>query len=405
MNTIDISHTEEIYTVSRLNRDIRLILEGSFPLLWVEGEISNFAAPQSGHWYFSLKDANAQVRCAMFRPQNRRLTLTPKEGLQVMIKARVSLYEGRGEFQLLVEHMEEIGEGKLRQEFEALKKRLFAAGLFDEQHKKPLPLFPNTIGVITSPTGAAIHDILSVLKRRYTMAQIIIYPTLVQGELAASQIATAIQTANRRKECDVLILARGGGSLEDLWPFNEERVAHAIFNSELPIVSGVGHEIDFTIADFVADLRAATPTASAELITPDKNDLLLALSNNEKQLTRLMQQKLKQLQQHTTWLQKDLQQQHPKRRLHEQLQQLDYFEIELVRLQSQLIQTMRGKLDTLTAKLEALNPLAILKRGFSIATRAADSIILHEANKVKRGDKIYVRLMQGRLECTVDDIT
>jgi len=449
MNIIDISQSEEIYTVSRLNREIRFLLEGSFPMLWVEGEISNFSAPNSGHWYFSLKDNTAQVRCAMFRPQNRRLTLTPKDGMHVMIKSRVSLYEGRGDFQLLAEHMEEIGEGKLRQAFEALKKRLLEAGLFDAAHKKSLPVFPKTIGVITSSTGAAIRDILSVIKRRYPSASVIIYPTLVQGESAAAHIVHAIQTANRRKESDVLILARGGGSLEDLWPFNEERVAYAIFQSELPIVCGVGHEVDVTIADFVADLRAATPTAAAELITPDKDELLATLSYDEKQLARLIKQKLHQLQQNTLWVKKHLQQQHPKRRLAEQSQQLDYFELSLVRLQNKKLNDLLATLRTLHAKLlsctplhrirdlnyrlnlqhqtlqaaikkslqheqqwlanlagklDALSPLATLKRGFSITTRLSDQTILRDTNQVNRGDKIQVRLMKGSLKCTIDDM-
>jgi exodeoxyribonuclease VII large subunit len=449
MSSIDISHTEEIYTVSGLNREIRFLLEGSFPALWVEGEISNFAAPNSGHWYFCIKDSAAQIRCALFRPQNRHLTFIPKDGMHVMLKARVSLYEGRGDFQLLVEHLEEIGEGKLRQEFEALKKRLLAAGLFDTAHKKPFPVFPNTIGIITSATGAALHDILSALKRRYTTAAVIIYPTLVQGEMAATEIVKAIQTANRRKECDALILARGGGSLEDLWPFNEERVALAIYQSDLPIVSGVGHEVDITIADFVADLRAATPTAAAELITPDKNDLLGTLSAAEKQLLRLTKQKLQQVQQQINWAQKHLQQQHPKHRLAEQTQQLDFYELTLVRLQMEKINERRTtlyklhtrlqnctplpamqrllqqlhyeqqklqnsmqqavlrpqqRLANLAAKLDALSPLATLQRGFSIAVRCENQTILRNAQEILQGEKIQLRLAKGSLECTVDKI-
>lgn len=450
METIDISHSEEIFTVSRLNREIRLLLEGSFPLLWVEGEISNFVQPQSGHWYFSLKDHSSQVRCAMFRPQNRRLTFIPKDGMHVMMKARVSLYEGRGDFQLLGEYMEEIGKGKLRQEFEALKKRLSEAGLFNAANKKPLPPFPKTIGVITSPTGAAIRDILSVLKRRYSASSVIIYPTLVQGELASANIVSAIQTANRRKECDVLILARGGGSLEDLWPFNEEAVAYAIHKSELIIISGIGHEIDVTIADFVADLRAATPTAAAELVTPNKDELLATLNYDEKKLTRLINQKLQQLQQNLSWTNKQLQQQHPKRRLQELAQQFDFYETSLIRLQTKLlndlyvklhlaqagllhltpahrvrdlnhqlrlqfktlqtlinksIQNEQQSLETFAGKLNALSPLATLNRGFSITTRTKDHVIVQDANQVQLGDKINVRLSKGNLKCTVEDIS
>lgn len=448
METIDISHSEEIYTVSRLNRDVRFVLEDNFSVLWVEGEISNFSAPNSGHWYFSLKDPLAQVRCAMFKMQNRKLGFMPRDGMQVLIKARVSLYEGRGDFQLLVEHMEEAGEGRLRQEFEALKKRLSAAGLFDQAHKKELPTLPKTIGIITSATGAAIRDILSVLGRRYAHAEIIVYPTLVQGESAGPSIVNAIQLANRRNEVDVLILARGGGSLEDLWAFNLEIVAHAIFKSELPIISGVGHEIDFTIADFVADVRAPTPSAAAELVAPHIEDLLAGLDQQQKQFVRCMKQKLLHLQQNMTWVNKHLQQQHPKRRLAEQSQQLDLAEISLVRLQNKLLTAYQAKLHTLKAqlsglkpthkirdllhqlnrhqihlqnfmnrtvhlqqqnlsnlagKLDALSPLATLKRGYAIATRASDNHVLRNAKEVKTGDKINVQLMQGNLNCTVDD--
>ncbi len=444
---IDISHTEEIYTVSRLNREARFLLECSFPSLWVEGEISGFKAHSSGHWYFSLKDQNAQVRCAMFRPQNRYLNFLPKDGMQVITKVRVSLYEGRGDYQLIAEWMEEAGEGKLRQEFEALKKRLAEAGLFDVAHKKSLPAFPQSIGIITSPTGAAIKDILSVLKRRYACVPVIIYPTLVQGDTAAVNIIQAIEQANHRKECDVLILARGGGSLEDLWCFNDERVAKAIFHSHLPIVSGVGHEIDFTIADFVADLRAATPSAAAELVVPEQIKLIEMLTYNEKQLIRLIQQKITQLQQHITWIQKHLQQQHPKRRLLEQSQQLDFYEIHFVRLQNKLLADLKNKLNILNARLlnqtpnyfiqqaynqltlknqllqtatqkslnnnrqllanlsatlDALSPLATLQRGFSITTRVKDNHILKDATQVNIGEKVRIQLTKGNLECTVD---
>lgn len=449
MELIDISHSNEIYSVSRLNREVRFVLEGSFATLWVEGEISNFAAPNSGHWYFSLKDAFAQVRCAMFRQSNRRIGFTPKDGMQVLIKAAVSLYEGRGDFQLLVDHMEEAGEGKLRQEFEALKKRLLEAGLFAEENKKKLPALPKTIGVITSPTGAAIRDILSVLQRRFACANIIIYPTLVQGDAAAPHIVNAIQTANQRNECDVLILARGGGSLEDLWPFNEESVAYAIYRSQLPIISGVGHEVDVTIADFVADVRAPTPSAAAELIVPNIEELLESIAQDERHLLRLIKQKLQQFQQNLVWVKKHLQQQHPKRRLAEQAQRLDFAEATLLRLQIKLttafqakIQTLRAKLFGLTpqhqirklqhqlhhdakilrtsttqciqqqknllgnlaAKLDALSPLSTLKRGYAIATADKDQHILLNAREIQLGEKIHVRLMEGKLGCVVNQI-
>ena len=245
----------DILTVSRLNSEVRSVLEGSFPLLWVEGEISNLAQPASGHIYFTLKDRHAQVRCAMFRLKRQRLRFLPENGSQVLLRCRVGLYESRGEFQLMVEHMEPAGDGALRQAFEALKEKLAGEGLFDVDYKKPLPEYPRQIGVITSPTGAAVRDILHVLERRFPAAGVVLYPVQVQGETAASEIEAMIRLADHRAECDLLILTRGGGSLEDLAAFNDERVARAIHASTLPIVSAVGHEIDFTIADFVADRR------------------------------------------------------------------------------------------------------------------------------------------------------
>src|SRR3990167_3374727 len=273
MQPDEIDKNKEIYTVSELNADARALLEGTFDRLWIEGEISNFVAPGSGHWYFSLKDANAQVRCALFKGSQRKINFTPKNGMHVLLRAGVSLYEARGEFQLIADFMEERGEGKLRRAFEILKKKLETAGWFSEEHKKEITEYPQCIGVVTSPTGAAIRDILHVLKRRYPCVPVIIYPTLEQGETAAPAIAKAIHLANQRKECDVLIVARGGGSLEDLWPFNEEVTAKAIYESKLPIISGVGHEIDFTIADFVADVRAPTPSAAAEIAVPDRTEI------------------------------------------------------------------------------------------------------------------------------------
>lgn len=446
MDSLDISHSQEIFTVSRLNRDVRFLLEDSFPLLWIEGEISNFSVPQSGHWYFSLKDSVAQVRCAMFRPQNRKLNFIPKDGSHVLIKARVSLYEGRGEFQLLIEHLEEAGEGRLQQEFEKLKKRLFDAGLFDPAHKKKLPLMPQTIGVITSPTGAAIRDILSVLKRRFSCANIIIYPTLVQGELAANNIVEAIQIAAMRKECDVLILSRGGGSLEDLWPFNEEKVAHAIFNCPIPLISGVGHEVDFTIADFVADQRAATPSAAAELVVPHCEELLEALQQSKFAFLRLIKQPLQHFQKTLEWMQTHLMQQHPKRKLTERTQRLDLCEMTLTRLmtariqhnklqlqalQARLLQTApqytiqdirhtlqdqltnlhfhlhhllrlrQEKLSVLAGKLDGLSPLLTLQRGFAIVTDQKKRVLV-DACQVGVGEKVEVQLMKGKLVCEVE---
>ena len=400
METTGIEQTEAVYTVSRLNNEVRFLLEDSFQTVWVEGEISNFIAPHSGHWYFSLKDAAAQVRCALFRGNQRKPGFTPKDGSHVLLKARVSLYANRGDYQLIVDDMEERGEGKLRRAYELLKKKLGAAGWFAPEHKKTLPPFPEQIGVITSATGAAIRDILTILKRRYPCVPVIIYPTLVQGDTAAPQIANAIQVANQRHECDVLILARGGGSLEDLWPFNEEMVAQAIFKSALPIISGVGHEIDFTIADFVADKRAATPSAAAELATPKIDDLLIALSRQQQQLTRQMERTFLQSQQQLIWMQKHLLNQHPKRRLTEKRQRLEFMKLALVQGQRRLIDQLKTRLGNAAAKLDGLSPLATLERGFAIATLPNQQVLRH-VNEVSPGDKLNLRLAVGTLQCSV----
>lgn len=442
------SEQEPVFTVSGLNKTIRQLLETNFPHVWVEGEISNFAAPGSGHWYFSLKDETAQVRCAMFKGSQRRLDFQPTNGSHVLIKARVSLYENRGEFQLLVEGMEERGEGKLRKQLEFLKKKLNQLGLFDSIHKKSLPLYATQIGVVTSPTGAAIRDILHVLKRRYAHATIIIYPTLVQGALAAPAICNAIALANKRKECEVLIIARGGGSLEDLWAFNEEIVAQAIFQSDIPIISGIGHEIDFTIADFVADVRAPTPSAAAEIATPDQAEILQTLLRQYKNLERFIKQQLQQSSKTTHHLQNQLRLQHPKRRLIEKMQFLDHAEQTLMQLQQRLLHILQNKLtesnrrlhlhkpahhiahyiqqlnlnyQKLThrfinlinqkeaelkqaaGQLHALSPLATLNRGYAIVSSMQQKVIRKRA-EVHVGEQLTIRLAEGSLQCTVEEI-
>lgn len=340
---------KDVYPVSRLVREVRLMLDGSFPLLWVEGEISNLAMPASGHIYFTLKDSAAQVRCAMFRGRNQQLRFTPENGMQVLLRVKVTLYEGRGEFQLVVEHMEEAGRGALQRAYEALKARLGQEGLFDTAHKKPLPLLPETIGIVSSPDGAAVHDILHVLRRRFPAVNVILYPVAVQGETAPRQIADAIQTADQRQECDLLIVGRGGGSLEDLWSFNDELVARALFACHIPTISAVGHEIDFTIADFVADVRAPTPSAAAELAVPEAKQLVLNLGNLLQTLSSRIQQKLFNEQRHIRYL---------TQRLPRPQQQLKLQQQQLKRLQSQLdysfqrrLQSKQQQLDYLSARL------------------------------------------------------
>ena len=272
--------TSNIFTVTQLNYSVRHLLEVELGQVWLTGEISNFSQPVSGHWYLTLKDENAQVRCAMFKMKNLRVNFRPQNGMQVLVRASVSLYEPRGDYQLIIESMQMAGDGLLQQQFEELKMKLAAQGLFTQEHKKPIPKFLKRVGIITSPSGAALQDILHILNRRDPSLQIVIYPTLVQGKEATQDIIDTIKLANQRKECDVLIVGRGGGSLEDLWCFNEEAVAYTIYQSELPIISAVGHETDVTIADFVADLRAPTPSAAAELVSRDQQEMVRLLQHH-----------------------------------------------------------------------------------------------------------------------------
>lgn len=437
----------DVYSVSRLNREARALLEGSFPLLWVEGEISNLSRPGSGHWYFTLKDEAAQVRCAMFRNRNMHIRFSPDNGMQILIRARISLYEARGEYQIIVEHMEEAGDGALRRAFDILKQRLQAEGLFNSEHKKVLPSFPRQIGVITSPTGAAIRDILTTLKRRFPGIPVIVYPVAVQGVGSAEHIAKMIGIAAQRKECDVLILARGGGSLEDLWSFNEEVVARAIYNCPLPIVTGIGHEIDFTIADFVADQRAPTPTAAAELITPNQYELINHLQQQASRLQHLLQTRLQRAQEKLHWLSRHIQ--HPGRRVQDWSQRLDEAQIRLsnamthklrhslaqvAQLRTQLqvnnpiarLQSYQKQLGYLQQRvttsmthqlerrsqslakfahaLDTVSPLATLHRGYAIVTRAADNQILRSTTQARSGELIRARLSHGQLLCKVENI-
>ncbi|MCS6946745.1 MAG: exodeoxyribonuclease VII large subunit, partial [Steroidobacteraceae bacterium] len=321
----------DIYSVSRLNREVNLLLQSGFPVIWVAGELSNLSRPGSGHWYFTLKDRDAQVRCAMFRQRNISVRFKPADGQQVLARARVGLYEPRGDYQLIVEHLEETGVGALQREFERLRDRLAAEGLFSEDIKRPLPAVPRCIGVITSPSGAAIRDILQVLGRRFPLAPVIVYPVPVQGAAAAPAIVQALQTAGRRAECDVLILARGGGSLEDLWAFNDERVARAIRAVPLPVVTGIGHEVDFTIADFAADLRAPTPTAAAQRVVPDWRDLDAQLAALRGRIGRALRRQLREFAQLLGQIHKRLQRSHPGVRLLQHMQRLDELQVRLQR--------------------------------------------------------------------------
>jgi len=393
---------EPIYSVSELNEATKMLLEHHFSSLLLEGEISNFSCPSSGHWYFTLKDDAAQIRCAMFRTNNSALRFYPKDGMHVVIRAKVSLYIQRGEYQLIASHMEEAGVGMLQKRFEALKEKLFKEGLFDSAHKQALPQYPNKIGIITSITGAAIHDVLTVLKRRYPIAEVCIYPTLVQGNQAAENIVQMIQRANREKICDVLLLTRGGGSLEDLWPFNEEIVARAIYACHLPIITGIGHEIDFTIADFVADLRAPTPSAAAETLVPDKTEIIAWLSQKEKQLLHLCQSSLDRQIVKLSQLAHRLHQQHPKTQLVVQQQKLQQYERRLPMLINNLLMHKKNNLSAIGKQLHQLSPLNVLDRGYAILSDEKTTVT--SVKNIQTGDKLKARLKDGTIHFDVTHV-
>jgi exodeoxyribonuclease VII large subunit len=435
----------EIFTISRLNREAKFLLERTLGAVWLEGEISNLSRPGSGHWYFSLKDEAAQVRCAMFRQRNLLVRFPVRDGMHLLARGRVSLYEARGEFQVVIDHLEEAGEGALRRRFEELKQKLLAEGLFDERHKQPLPALPRRIGVITSPTGAAIRDILHILKRRFPAIPVLIYPVPVQGEAAPREIAQAIRLAGARRDCDVLIVARGGGSLEDLWAFNDEGVARAIFDCPIPVVSGVGHEVDFTIADFVADERAPTPSGAAERVVPDRAEWLRRVEMTGTRIVHAMRRRLVESRALLTAQEKGLARNHPGARLREHAQRLDELEGRLalaahtrlgrarerlsstqallaraspairvaglrIRLESGQralaaagrthLNALRSRLDLAMRTLHAVSPLATLDRGYAIVTDA-DGHVLQDAADAQPGQTIGARLARGSVSAQV----
>ena len=433
--------------MSRLNQTARKLLEQGLARIWLEGELTNIARPTSGHLYFTLKDDKAQIRGAMFRNRNQLLRFKVEDGMQVLVRAKVSLYEPRGDYQLIAEYMEEAGDGVLQRAFEALKLKLENEGLFASEHKQALPLLPKRIGVITSPSGAAIRDVVSVLKRRFPAIPVLVYPVAVQGKGAGGEIAAMIKTAARRNECDVLILTRGGGSLEDLWAFNEEVVARAIHDCRIPLVSAVGHEVDFTIADFVADQRAPTPSAAAELVSPDQDEWLAQVGNLQRRAGRHIQQGFNERRQRLDWLNKRLQLRHPGQYLRQQVQRLDEFE-QRIRLSIQsifsnlqsslsakharlkqatpghrisrfelqrralaqrlgagmhtLLEARARQLGSACRTLDAVSPLATLERGYAIVTRPDSNRIIRKAADIKAGEQVEARLSDGRLVCTVD---
>ncbi|MAR90752.1 MAG: exodeoxyribonuclease VII large subunit [Pseudomonadales bacterium] len=446
MTTESSAAQRHIYSVSELNGLVKGKLETEFPAIWLEGEISNLAQPRSGHMYLTLKDDQAQLRCAMFRGNNLRLRFRPRDGMQVLVRGRLSLFAPRGDYQLIIDHMEEAGLGALQRAFEQLKQKLGAEGLFDPARKQPVPSRPGRIGVVSSPTGAAIHDILSVLQRRFPLTEVVVYPAQVQGTEAAHSLCQAIATANRRAETEVLIVGRGGGSLEDLWSFNEESLARAIAASVLPVVAAVGHEVDFTIADLVADARAPTPSAAAEMLSPDAGELMNTLQGYRNWFAEHLRRLLQNQQQKLDWTSRRLK--HPGRRLQEHQQRLRELQGRLVQslhrnllLQQSQLRTARARLlnqtpahrlaaartqlqtlDTrlrrsarqqleqqqaqlghLAQRLNTVSPLATLSRGYSI-TQLEDGSILRNTTQVSVGDQVRTRLHQGQIRCRVDAI-
>ena len=436
---------QPVFTVSRLNREVRALLERGLGVVWVEGELSNLSQPASGHWYFSLKDRDAQVRCAMFRVKNVAVAFTPKAGQQVLARGKVSLYEPRGDYQLIVEHLEEAGVGALQREFERLKAKLAAEGLFARECKRGLPRYPHRIAVVTSPTGAAIRDVLNILARRFPPAAVLIYPTPVQGAAAAPAIVAALDCASQRADCDVLILARGGGSLEDLWAFNDERVARAIRACAVPVVTGIGHEIDFTIADFAADARAPTPSGAAELVVPDRAACLDALARTAGRMNACIRRELRAVSSRCDGVVGRLRQAHPGLRLAHGAQRLDDLEQRLTGGVRAALQAARHRLSEATARLvhhsperlageqrrrcdglasrlqhamrerlsrlehrfdvarrtlATASPLATLARGFAIVTRA-DGTLVTDAAALAAGEEIEARLASGRFRARV----
>ncbi len=394
----------KVISISELTRSIRLLLESNFQELWVEGEISNFKFHSSGHMYFSLKDENAQIACVMFRRENASLGFELKDGMQVLCFARVSVYALRGQYQLYVERVEPKGVGLLQLRFEELKEKLRREGLFEEARKKQIPFLPRKIALVTSMDGAALHDILNVLGRRYANVHLLIYPVPVQGAQGASAIAGAIDDLNQNNIADVMIVTRGGGSLEDLWAFNEEVVARAIFQSRIPVISAVGHETDFTIADFVADLRAPTPSAAAELVLPLREDLLKKIAELKGSLFQAIDVVLKNSRQQWQKLNESKALRDPLSAFEALFQRLDETEKNLVMIFKHFFVLKRDRTHFLIEKLEALGPLATLKRGFSVSLKYPERKVVSSVRLVQVGDQVQTKVQDGFFMSRVTEV-
>jgi len=433
-----------IFTVFGLNTEVRQVLEQGFGSIWLVGEISNFAAPSSGHWYFTLKDERAQIRAAMFRNANQRVKMRPQHGMQVLVRAKLTVYEPRGDYQLIIEHMEDAGAGLLQQKYEQLKAKLQAEGLFAPEHKQALPETIKKVGVITSPTGAAVRDILAVLKRRDPSVEVIIYPSSVQGQAATGELLHMLQRAIARDEVDVLIMARGGGSLEDLWCFNDEQLAYALHSCPIPTISAVGHEVDFTICDFVADVRAPTPSAAAELVSRDQRETLARIQHLSHRVEQAWLRQFRQRSQQHGYLSQRLQQQHPQRQLQQNGQRLDELSMRtqnalqrhlqqvksnqiqlhkrlinvhperriaplkqqqqqlqqrLSLAMQQLLKQQQQRFQSLTQGLHMVSPLQTIERGYAVV-RKTDGSLVRSPEQLTQGEAFQVKVAEGEFMAT-----
>lgn len=395
---------KKIYTVTEITKEIKGILEESLPSVWVEGEISNYILHSSGHRYFSMKDENAQIRCTLWRFRGIRLSFEPEDGMRVIAFGNISVYERNGQYQLDVIELIPAGWGKLEIAFQRLKEKLFQEGLFDEEHKKPIPEFPETIGLVTSPTGAAIRDMIKIIHKHFPSVRIIVNPVRVQGEGAAEEIAQAIQEFNEFAKIDVMIVGRGGGSLEDLWAFNEEIVARAIYDSEIPVISAVGHQIDFTISDFVADLRAPTPSAAAQMVVKDKEELLKETRSNAQKLLSYLTSLTEYLNQRLKAAQQSYGFRRPLDLITQRSQRLDEFTRQLRDRIKNYFEFKKNDLSLREEKLEALSPLSVLKRGYSIARKLPELQIIKDAGWLKEEDRLEVKFFKGKAKTKVEQV-
>jgi len=388
---------KKIYSVSELTRGISLLLEGEFSRVWVTGEVSNFILHTSGHCYFSLKDAESVIACVIFKSSASKLKFDIDNGMSLICSGRIGVYNKRGQYQLYIDKAEPQGIGSLQLAFTQLKEKLLKEGLFDPAHKKEIPYLPETIGIVTSPTGAAIRDMLDVIDRRFPNMHIVLFPSKVQGEAAASEIVAGIEAFNYLKNVDIIIVGRGGGSIEDLWAFNEEPVARAIYDSEIPVVSAVGHEIDYTIADFVADLRAPTPSAAAELVVREKRDILQQIDALQVRLKQALQGRVDALKKHLDSIMQRYAFRQPQFLIEQYQQRLDEQSRALLQNLSHFVSIKTEKVSSINGRLKALNPTAILSRGYSITMAHPSGDIIKDASKVKQGCSIRTKLAKGEI--------